>query len=153
MLTWKLRITVLWIFVAICQTAEMALLLFEPGVIRGLMDGQLYGANTHSAALQINTALFWLGPMTMAFLTLVLKDAASRWTNAVVGTVTAVSAISILLGQPSWTSAGVNFVMTVGTLVALLIVWHAWKWPRGAEVPPPRQGQESTGQSPELTRR
>jgi CBS-domain-containing membrane protein len=152
MLTWKLRITVLWIFLAICQTAGMALLLFEPGVIRGLMDGQLYGANTHSAAVQINTALFWLGPMAMAFLTLALKDAASRWTNAVVGTVTAVSAISILLGQPSWTSAGVNFVMTVATLVTLLIVWHAWKWPRGAEVTPTREGQEPTRRSLELTR-
>jgi hypothetical protein len=143
----------LWIFVAVCQTAGMALLLFEPGVIRGLMDGQLYGANTHSAAVQINTALFWLGPMAMAYLTLVLKDAASRWTNAVVGTVTAASAISILLGQPSWTSAGVNFVMIIASLVTLLIVWHAWKWPGGAEVPPPRQGQEPTRQSPELTRR
>jgi CBS-domain-containing membrane protein len=152
MLTWKLRITVLWIFLAVCQTAGMALLLFEPGVIRDLMDGQLYGVNTHDAWVQINTALFWLGPMAMAYLTLVLKDAASRWTNAVVGTITAASAISILLGQPSWTSAGVNFVMIVASLVTLLIVWHAWKWPRGAEVPPPRHGQEPTRQSPELTR-
>jgi uncharacterized iron-regulated membrane protein len=43
-------------------------------------------------------------------------------------------------------SAGVNFVMTVGILVALLIIWHAWKWPRRAEVtpvPPPRQTQET----------
>jgi hypothetical protein len=151
-LTWKLRISVLWIFLAVCQTAGVALLLFEPGVIRGLMDGQLYGANTHSAEVQINTALFWLGPMVMAFLTLVLKDAASRWANAVVGTITAASAISGLLGQPSWTSAGVNFVMIVASLVALLIVWHAWKWPRGTEVTPPRQGQEPTRQSPELTR-
>jgi hypothetical protein len=151
-LTWKLRITVLWIFLAICQTAGMALLMFEPGVIRGLMDGQLYGANIHSAAVQINTALFWLGPMAMAYLTLVLNDAASRWTNAVIGTITAASAISILIGQPSWTSAGVNFVMIVATLVTLLIVWHAWKWPRRAEVPPPRQSQETTRQSQEPTR-
>jgi hypothetical protein len=41
----------------------------------------------------------------------------------------------------------------VAGLVTLLIVWHAWKWPRGAEVTPPRQGQEPTRQSPELTRR
>ena len=99
MLTWKLRIMVLWIFLAVCQTAGMALLMFEPGVIRGLMAGQLYGVNSHSAWVQINTALFWLGPMAMAYLTLVLKDAASRWTNAVVGTITAASAISGLLGH------------------------------------------------------
>ncbi len=78
MLTWKLRITVLWIFIAVCQSAVMALLLFQPGVIRGLMAGQLWGANTHSAGVQINFALSWLIPMAMAYLTLVLKDAANR---------------------------------------------------------------------------
>ena len=153
MLTWKLRITVLWIFVAVCETAGMALLLFEPGVIRDMMAGQLYGADIHSAGVQINTALYWLAPMALAYLTLVLKDTANRRTNAVAGAVTAVTGISLLIGQPDGTSAGENFVLIVVSLVALLIVWHAWKWPRGAEVPPPRQSQESTGQSPELTRR
>jgi putative copper export protein len=84
-LTWKLRITVLWIFIAVCQSAVMALLLFQPGVIRGLMAGQLWGANTHSAGVQINFALSWLIPMAMAYLTLVLKDAANRRTNTVLG--------------------------------------------------------------------
>ena len=152
MLTWKLRITVLWIFLAICQTAGMALLMLEPGVIRDLMDGQLYGANTHSAAVQINTALFFLAPMAVAYLTLVLKDAASRWMNAVLGAITAFTTISILIGQPSGTSAGVNVVTIVASLVALLIVWHAWKWPRRVAVPPPRQSQETTRQTPEPTR-
>jgi hypothetical protein len=38
----------------------------------------------------------------------------------------------------------VNFVVIVVSLVALLIVWHAWKWPRRAEVTPSRQSQETT---------
>jgi hypothetical protein len=39
----------------------------------------------------------------------------------------------------------VTFVAIVNSLVALLIVWHVWKWPRGAEVTPvtsPRQSRE-----------
>ena len=44
MLTWKLRITVLWIFLAVCQSANMALLMLGPGVLHGLMAGQLWGA-------------------------------------------------------------------------------------------------------------
>jgi hypothetical protein len=87
-LTWKLRITVLWIFLAVCQLAGLALLLFEPGVIRGLMAGELWGANTDSARAQIYTALYALGPMAMAYLTLVLTDEANRRTNAVLGAVT-----------------------------------------------------------------
>ena len=151
MLTWKLRITVLWIFLAICQTAAMALLIFEPGVIRGLMAGQLWGADIHSAGVQINTALYWLAPMALAYLTLVLKDTANRWTNAVAGAVTAASGISLLIGQPAWMSAGVNFVLIVVSLVALLIVWHAWKWPRPTEVTPSRPSQETTRREHEVS--
>ncbi len=79
----------------------------------------------------------------MAYLTLVLTDAANRRTNALLGAVTAVSRVSGLIGQPAGTYAGVGFVLIVAILVALLIVWHAWKWPRGAEVTPPRQSQEA----------
>jgi DNA-binding Xre family transcriptional regulator len=81
MLTWKLRISVLWIFLAICQAAAMALFMLGPGVLRGLMAGQLWGYNTHSAAVQINIALFFLVPAAMAYLALVLNAAASRWAN------------------------------------------------------------------------
>jgi hypothetical protein len=145
MLTWKLRITILWIFLAVCQSAVMALLLFAPGAVRGLMAGQLWGANTHSAAVQISFALSWLAPMVMAYLTLVLTDAASRWTNGVLGAVWAVGGISALINQPAGMSAGADFAVIVAILVALLIVWHARKWPRRAEVTPvtpPRQTQE-----------
>jgi ABC-type antimicrobial peptide transport system permease subunit len=99
-LTWKLRITVLWIFVAVCQTAAMALLMFEPGVIRDMMAGKMLGADIHSAGVQISTALYWLAPMALAYLTLVLKDTANRRTNAVASAVTAVTGISLLIGQP-----------------------------------------------------
>ena len=151
MLTWKLRITVLWIFVAVCQTAVMALLMFEPGVIRGLMAGELWGANTHSAGVQIEFALDLFIPMALAYLTLVLKDAANRRTNTVLGALYVASGISLLIGQPAGTSAGVNFVLVVVSLLALLIVWHARKWPRGAEVTPSRPSQETTRREHEVS--
>ena len=53
-----------------------------------------------------DTALYWLAPMALAYLTLVLKDTANRRTNAVAGAVTAVTGISLLIGQPDGTSAG-----------------------------------------------
>jgi hypothetical protein len=146
MLTWKLRISVLWIFLAICQAAAMALFMLGPGVLRGLMAGQLWGYSTHSAGVQINIALLFLVPMAMAYLALVLHAAASRWANAVVAAISALFALSTLISQPAGVSAGVNFVGIVGILVALLIIWHAWKGPRGAEVTPvtpPRQSLET----------
>ena len=146
MLTWKLRISVLWIFLAICQSANMALLMLGPGVLHGLMAGQLWGYNTHSAAVQINIAVLWLIPAAMAYLALVLNAAASRWTNAVVAAISALFALSTLISQPAGISAGVNFVAIVGILVALLIIRHAWKGPREADatpVTPSRQTHEA----------
>jgi MFS family permease len=136
-LIWKLRIAVLWIFLAVCQSAGMVLLLFQPGAIRGLMAGELWGYNTHSAGAQLGIALSFFIPMAMAYLTLVLKDAANRRTNAVLGVVWAVGSIAALVGQPAGISAGAGFVVIVTILVALLIVWHARKWPRPAEAVPP----------------
>ena len=150
MLTWKLRITVLWIFIAVCQSAVMALLLFVPGVIRGLIAGQLWGANTHSAEVQINFALDWLIPMAMAYLTLVLKDAASRRTNTVLGILYVAGGTAALIGQPGEMSAGVDFVVIVAILLALLIVWHARKWPRPTDVTPSRPTQETTRREHEV---
>ena len=151
MLTWKLRIAVLWISGAVGESAVMFLLMFQPGGIRDMMAGQLWGANIHSAGFQISMALYMLLPMALAYLTLVLKDAANRRMNAVVGAVSALSGIFLLIGQPAWMSAGMNFVVIVGLLVALLIVWHAWKWPRPAEVTPSRPGQETTRREHEVS--
>jgi divalent metal cation (Fe/Co/Zn/Cd) transporter len=81
----------------------------------------------------------------MAFLTLVLKDAANRRTNAVVGAIAAVSAILSLFGLMGGSfGVGVTLLALVGSLVGLLIVWHAWKWPRSSEGTSPQQMQEAT---------
>jgi hypothetical protein len=141
----------LWIFFAVGESATMALLMFEPGVIRDMMAGKMLGADIHSAGVQISTALYWLAPMALAYLTLVLKDTANRRTNAVASAVTAVTGISLLIGQPDGTSAGENFVLIVVSLVALLIVWQVWKWPRPAEVTPSRPSQETTRREHEVS--
>lgn len=145
MLAWKLRIAVLWIFVSVVNASIMILLMFEAGAIRDLMAGEWLGVNAHGAGVQISMAFNLLAPMAMAFLTLVLKDAASRRTNAVVGALTAVIAVLGLFGLVGGTfGAGVTFSYLVGSLVVLLIVWHAWRWPRPSEVTPPPQRREPT---------
>lgn len=149
MLTWKLRIAVLWISCAVGETAVLALLVFQPGVIRDMMAGHMWGADIHSAGFQISTAFNLLAPVALAYLTLVLKDTANRWMNAVLGAVSAASGIGTLIDQPAWMSAGIDFVFIVGILVMLLIVWHAWKWP--TEVTPSRPGQETTRREHEVS--
>ena len=98
----------------------MALFMLGPGVLRGLMAGQLWGYNTHSAAVNQHRAPL-LVPAAMAYLALVLNAAASRWTNAVVAAISALTALSTLISQPAGVS-GVNFVGIVGILVEQLII-------------------------------
>jgi hypothetical protein len=138
-----MRISVLWIFVMAANVAVTILLLFEPGAIRDLMAGQWLGADAHSAAVQIPLAFNLLAPLAMAFLTLILKDAANRWTNAVVGAVATVSVVLTLFGVVGGTfGAGIVFVALVGSVVGLMIIWHAWKWPQPSEITPPQRRQE-----------
>lgn len=144
-LAWKLRIVVLWISLAVCQSASTYLLLLQPGAVRDLMSGHLQGEDVQSAGVQVYTLLLWLVPMVMAYLTLVLKDADNRGVNAVLGGGGALNGIAALVpGQGGATPAGV-VVGVVGVLVPLLILWHAWKWPRPEEVGAVR-GQEGRGQ-------
>jgi hypothetical protein len=142
-LTWKLRITVLWIVLAFCNPVGILLAMFEPGVIRGLMAGEWYGLDAHDSGVQIYWAISWLGSLAMAFLTLVLKDAVNRWTNGLLGVAIAVDMISRLGSQLGGRFGGTDVVVLVAALVPLLIVWHAWKWPRPNEVTSPRQRQET----------
>jgi hypothetical protein len=106
----------------------------KPGVVQeGPRPHELQAGH---AGVQLSIALSWFIPMAMAYLTLVLKDAANRRTNAVLGVVWAVGSIAALIDQPAGISAGADFVVIVAILVALLIVWHARKWPRPTEVMP-----------------
>lgn len=142
-LHWKLRIAVLWIFVATCQTAGMFLLLFEPGVIRDLMAGEVMGVDVRSGGVQVTTALYWIGPLAMAYLSLVLRDTANRVANGALGAMTASSGISALVAQDGKASGGTVFVLVVGSLVALAIIWHAWKWPSPDHETPLRRREET----------
>lgn len=143
MLMWKLRIVVLWISLAACQSASATLLLFEPGFLSDFVAGQTPGVDVDSVGGQVLTALSWLGPMAFAYLTLVLKDDANRQANALLAGGGALYGVSALIASPGG-SAGANFVGVVAVLIQLLIVWHAWKWPRANEPASEQHSEDAT---------
>ena len=133
-LTLKIKIAVLWLFMAVAYSAHMALSIFEPGVIKLITDGKMQ----ISEGEFIFSALFaWLIPLTMAFLSVTLKDYANRRTNIILGIVFTVGNIfhllfeqlaqpSIHMAQPSVHQLLLNLSTVV---VTALIVWYAWRWP------------------------
>jgi len=131
-LTLKIRIAVLWLFYAVVMSAHLALSIFEPGVIQLITSGKMQ----ISEEVFLFMALFWLIPLTMAFMSVTLKDSANRWANIILGIVFTVVNIfhmsfeqlaqpSIHMAQPSIHQLLINGSTVV---VTALIVWYAYKW-------------------------
>jgi len=125
----KIRISVLWLFMAVAMSAWMVLYLFESGVIEQIISGEWQISAGTGAFLAL--ALFWLVPLTMAFLSVTLKDFANRRANIILGIVfTGLNILHFIEGL--MTVPSVHMILIVGStvVVAVLIVWYAWKWPK-----------------------
>ena len=124
-LTWKIRISVLWIFMAVAMSAHSVLYFMEPGAI-GEIEGMQLGEG-----MLFFMAIFWWVPLVMAVLSLILKDSANRWANFVLGIVfTVLNIVHLItehLAQPS-----AHQLLIIGSTVVVtgLIAWFAWRWPK-----------------------
>jgi hypothetical protein len=123
-LQWKIRISVLWIFMAVAMSAHGVLAFMEPGAMEQIGEMQM------GAGMLLFMALFWWVPLVMAVLSVTLKDLANRWTNMILGIVfTALNIFHLIehLAQPS-----AHQILIIGStiVVTALIFWHALKWPK-----------------------
>jgi len=123
-LTRKIRIAVLWIFMAVAMSAHVVLYFMGPGAIGEIEVMQM------GAGMLLFMAIFWWVPLVMAVLSLTLKDSANRWANFVLGIVFTVLNIVHLtehLAQPS-----AHQILIIGSTVVVtgLIAWFAWRWPK-----------------------
>jgi hypothetical protein len=123
---WKIKISVLWLFVAIAILAHQILVLMEPGIIAQLMAGEAEGQKI-GPELILFFAILMLVPLVMAFLSLTLKDLMNRWVNIILG---AIFAVIWFVGvvDAAQTAYWGGALMTLSAVVAsALIVWYAWK--------------------------
>jgi len=122
---WKIKLAVLWIFLAVSMSAYYILMFMLPGVIEEIIAGEMGGDPITEGVLLVS-ALFWLIPLTMAFLSLTLKDSANRWVNIVVAIVLTVIGVFItIVGGVLSIAHLLHDVVTY--VVIVLIVWYAWK--------------------------
>lgn len=129
-LVWKLRISVLWLIMGAGFSGAMILQMFVPGFINNIIAGEIEGMEITNGLL-IVMSLFWIVFLSMAFLTLILKDKINRYTNAVLGLFFAIYLIiEIYMSLSMQEFSGSNLVQVFGVIFSLLIFWHAWKWPK-----------------------
>lgn len=126
-LRWNIRISFLWVFMAVAMSAHLALYVFEPGAIEKITTG---GWDLDEGMFVLLT-LFWLVPLTMAVLSVSLKDLINRWTNIIVGLAAIGFSIAHFalcpLKEPS-----IHQFIIVGSsiIVAVLILFLSLKWPK-----------------------
>ena len=131
-LSLKLRIMVLWIFMAASITAEVSLYLYHKGQIEGLISGE---AGITSGNLVLWT-IRWLIPFILAFFTLILTDKTSRILNIVFGAIIVVFNIFqfvMRLVTGEYMPAFLIIIIVSSIVASILILIYAVVWPRYAE--------------------
>lgn len=123
-LQWKIRISVLWIFMAVAMSAHGVLAFMEPGAMEQIGEMQM------GAGMLLFMALFWWVPLVMAVLSVTLKDLANRWTNMILGIVFTALNIFHLIEHLADPSAHQILIIGSTVVVTALIFWHALKWPK-----------------------
>jgi hypothetical protein len=127
-LTLKIRISVLWIFMAVAMSAHSVLGFMDRDVVEQMWEMQM------GAGMLVVVALFWLVPLIMAALSLTLEDSANRWANIVLGIVFTLINIWHLVEHLT-TGPAVHQILIIASTVVVtaLVAWQAWKWPKQDE--------------------
>ncbi len=139
LLQWKVKLSILWVALAVGMSAHMLLVVTEPGILEELMEGRIEDMEITSGML-VFFALFWVVPLLMAFLAHVLDDRANRFANAGVGLVmTVMWAWDLVAHSVNEGFNGVWLTLAGMTAASLGILWHAWKWPKVEDEQPVRE--------------
>ena len=136
----KIRISVLWIFMAVAMSVHSILLMqewVETVELPEVGEVFLIVIPEWVMAMDLTTtlfmmSLFWLVPLWMAFLTVFLKGSVNRWLNLIVGAVFTVFNI-FHLTEPCAAMAPQKLIIVSTIVATALIVWFAWKWPKKEE--------------------
>ena len=134
LLAWKFRVSTLWIFLGVGTLAAMFAMVMPSDVLgEYLATGEVEGEKIDATLLAVMVLLFCVLPLAMAFVTMALRDPVNRYANATLGAVATVMWVWDLAEHAS-NGLGIGALLTVTLIIAgLLIVWHAWKWPKPAE--------------------
>ena len=126
----KVRIEVLWIFLAVAMSASMILYFMEPGAIEEIMTGIMEGLKINSGTI-IFFSLFWLIPMAMAFLSVTLQDIINRKINIILGIIFTIFYIVHLFMHLMRGELPLDHLIMCLLMILLpvLILWYALKWP------------------------
>ena len=122
----KIKLSALWVTVMFLYLYVDVFAYYIPGRLEDLIAGELGGVPITQEFLLVFMILMTI-PSLMVFLSLTLKAKANRWTNIIVGILYLGVVLVSIIGDSNYFYI---FVTSVEVVLLLLIVWHAWKWPK-----------------------
>ncbi len=125
----RCKLSALWISVMFLYIYADYFELYVPGKLQSILAGQMIPLGPVTQGVLLGTAAMLALPSLMIFFSLALKASATRWLNVAVGFVYTAIQIAVVSGS-GWT-----FYVAMGLLesvLTVLIVWTAWKWPRSS---------------------
>ena len=112
---------------AVAMSAHNVLNFLERDVVEQIWEIQI------SAGMLVFMALFWLVPLIMAALTMILKDFVNRWVNIVIGIGLLLFNIGHLIEHLTPPEVHQILILALTVVVSALVTWYAWKWPKQEE--------------------
>lgn len=122
----QLKLSALWASVMLCYIYGDYFGLFVPGTLKAMFDGQMGSLGPTTQGVLLGTSALITFPALMIALSLLLPPALNRWLNIVLGL--AYTAIVVFFMPGGWWFYEALAVVEI--ILQLLVVWHAWKWPR-----------------------
>ncbi|MEA9411775.1 DUF6326 family protein [Flavobacterium sp. PL02] len=123
----RIKLSALWASVMFCYVYGDYFSLYVPNKIKGFISGE----NMLDSPIKLFAAtILMVIPSLMIFLSILLKPKLSRLLNIIFGII--YTAIMLLIAAttlaPWW--AFYVFLALVESVITILIVWQAYKWPR-----------------------
>ena len=122
----KLKISALWIAVMFIFAYVDIFAFFKPGTISGIQAGKVFIFQITQTFVFLTT-LYVVIPSLMVFFSLVLPPKVNRWTNIIVAFFCIVTILGSCIGE-TWIFY--LFGSVVESVLLLVIVWYAVKWPK-----------------------
>lgn len=122
----KFKLSALWASVMFCYVYGDYFGLYQPGKLRGMLDGRMGPLGPTTQGVLVGTSILMAIPALMVFLSLVLKPNLNRWLNIILGAI--FTAIMLITMPGSW--AFYVFLGIVEVALTASIVRYAWNWPR-----------------------
>ncbi len=123
----KIKLAGLWASLMFCYVYGDYFGLYKPGKLDNMLHGRMGPLGEVTQGVLLGTSIMMAIPALMVYLCLAMKPIASRWANIVLALAYAAIMVLTMRGG-AW-----NFYLFYGVveiLLCLLIVGHAWKWPR-----------------------